>query len=67
MKFLRVQWGRFLLFMGQCPYCYSDPKYAPRCPVCNNQKPGDKEVYRDYNWKQRLWRRFKAHIDADYS
>lgn len=67
MKLVRIIWGRIILLFGDCPYCYSEPKHSHSCPVCFGENPGDKNAYRDYKWKDRLWRRFRAHVDKDYS
>jgi hypothetical protein len=65
-KFIRICWGRVVYWLGDCPYCYSRPEHKHSCPVCLGEKVDDRHALRDYNWRTRLWRRFRAHIDKDF-
>lgn len=65
-KFIRIFWGWVVMRFGDCPYCYSLPERRHSCPVCLGEKVDDRHAQRDYNWRQRLWRRFRAHTDQDY-
>lgn len=66
-KFFRIVWGGIILMLGDCPYCYGEPKDRYSCPVCLGENLKDKAAREDRKWRGRLWRKFRAFIDCDYS
>lgn len=63
-KFIRVCWGWWVMIFGSCPYCLSDDTVRQRCPVCFGASLKDHHAH---GMRKRLWSRFRAHIDKDYS